>query len=775
MHTSAYTHSSRMGQAGGIEWPGRYCGFSAVSFLAVLLLAAATPIWGAVLEPSRGPTPLPQQPRVLALGERHSCAITTEAGVQCWGDNIVGQLGIGSSDSDAHPLPLDVIGFTEDIVALAAGRYHTCALGLSGGVYCWGDNFHGQLGDTTTAPRFQPVQVDGLSSGVAAISAGYNHTCALTNLGGVRCWGLNVYGQLGIGSDDSGNPNAVPHPAPLDVVGLTSGADLIATGNYHSCAGMAGGGARCWGLNDFGQVGVGSTATQIHSTPQVVTNLASTVTAITGGHVHACALISGGGARCWGWNHFGQLGDDSQTDRYAPVNVFGLTSGATTIAAGYGNHTCAVVSGGAKCWGFNGSGQLGDGTQSDRDRPTNVSGLGSGVVSIAASDRHSCARLADGRTKCWGDNAKGRLGNGNTDNSLVPVTVGGEPNAPPEPQDDFASVLEEGQADIEVTENDGDPDGNLDTDSVSVLCVDCIAPTHGSVQFQGSGVVRYTPEEDYFGQDTFRYEVCDSEGLCATADVNVDVSPVNDAPSFLPGPAQVFAGGTSGPVFMAGWASALDMGPGEDDQSPLAFTVSLIDDPGSVVTGSPTINLGGDLSITLSGASGEAVFSVNLQDDGGTDDGGDDTSGPQVLSIAVGTAADLAVSIQRCAGKVAPGRVFTFAVRLDNLGADTALDVVLDTLLPAGTDIVSVSNANCAVDGTSVICHWGSVAAEDGEPVPMQVELPGSDPATLSITAQVSASTADPVVGNNSVSVPVSIVPALVLGDSFESCDGERL
>ena len=775
MHTPPFPRHAESTDVHAGFVPARRQRRGVVWLLAAAMLACAAQSVAATSPLPRGPTPLPQQPRVLALGERHSCAVTAMGGVQCWGDNIIGQLGIGSSDSDAHPLPVDVVGLAEVVVALAAGRYHTCALGQSGAVYCWGDNFHGQLGDTTTSPRFQPVAVSGLSSGVAAIAANYNHTCALTTAGGVKCWGLNVYGQLGIGSDDSGSPGAVPHPAPLDVVGLASGATRIGAGNYHTCAALAAGGALCWGLNDSGQVGVGSIATTIHSTPQTVTSLATTVVGIDAGQSHSCAVLSNGGARCWGFNNWGQLGDNSETDRYAPVNVFGVTNDATQIAAGYGIHTCAVIGGGAKCWGFNGSGQLGDGTQTDRDTPTGVVGLGSGVVSIAAADRHSCAQLSGGAIKCWGDNFQGRLGNGGTGNSLVPVTVGGDPNAAPTPANDMSGVLEDAFVDLDVTDNDSDPDGNLVAGSVALACDDCIAPVHGGVVHLGGGVVRYTPSADYFGADTFRYEVCDSEGLCATADVSIDVVPVNDPPSFLPGPAQVFAGGTSGSQMVGGWASGADAGPGESGQSLLGYSVSLVNDPGAVVVGLPAISLAGDLTMVLSGASGEAAFSVTLQDDGGTADGGDDTSEPQLLRVAVGTAADLSVSMQACSRKVAPGRTFRFAVRLDNGGADSALDVVLDTLLPTGSDDIGVSNTHCIVDGTSVTCHLGLLAADDGEPVPLQVDLPGSGPATLTLVAQAMAGTADPAPGNNSASLAVQIEPSLVLGDSFESCDGNRL
>jgi alpha-tubulin suppressor-like RCC1 family protein len=303
----------------------------------------------------------------------------------------------------------------EAYAQIAPGRAHACALTVQGGVRCWGENSYGELGDGTTTLRAFAVDVAGLQSGVVAIAAGGNHSCAVLSTGAIMCWGNNASGQLGDGT-------RVTRTKPVAVAQIGVNAQSISTGDDHTCAVYVNGAARCWGSNAFSQLGDG-TAVALRPLPTAVVGLNSGVAAITTGGVHTCALLNSGGIKCWGDNFSGQLGDDSLTERNAPVDVFGLTSGVINVSAG-DQHTCAVTTfGSAKCWGDNYRGKLGDGTSVGRTVPVNVFGLIGGVVQISTGADFSCAILSTGLARCWGDNSDGALGTGNTISSRVPANV----------------------------------------------------------------------------------------------------------------------------------------------------------------------------------------------------------------------------------------------------------------------------------------------------------------------------------------------------------------
>jgi alpha-tubulin suppressor-like RCC1 family protein len=397
-----------------------------------LTIAGAVKCWGGNIEGQLGDgttderavpvdvTGLNSGVNAVTAGGNHTCALTSGGGVKCWGSNAAGQLGNGTTDG--HPMPVDVSGLDSGVTGIAAGRSHTCALTSASGVTCWGSNSSGQLGDGTTDDRTVPVDVNGLDSGVVAITAGGFHTCALMSGGAVKCWGSNAEDQIG-------NATIVLYyAAPVAVAGLDSGVTAFGAGGYHTCAVTSTGAVKCWGSNLDGQLGNGR-ETSRSPAPLAVRGLSSGVTAIAAGGSHTCALTSTGGLKCWGSNTDGQLGNGWQIGRDAPVrlpvDVSGLTSGVTAVTA-RGRHTCALTSsGGVKCWGANYTGELGDGTKELRTTPVDVSGLSSGVLAITAGGSHNCALTNAGGIKCWGSNSSGQLGDGTTEDRTVPVDVTG--------------------------------------------------------------------------------------------------------------------------------------------------------------------------------------------------------------------------------------------------------------------------------------------------------------------------------------------------------------
>ncbi len=346
----------------------------------------------------------------LAAGATHTCSLLESGGVDCWGANGDGQIGDGSivNRNQRTPVP----GLT-GVLQVSAGGRHTCALVAGGTVRCWGDNEFGQLGDGTTSDRRSPTAIPGLT-GVVQLELGFEFSCARLASGALRCWGRNLQGQLGDGTTTA-------RPSPVVVTGV-AGSVHVTAGGEHACALLADGSARCWGGNGTGAVGDGSDRNRL--TPVAVTGLTGAVH-LDAGSSHSCALLANGSNRCWGLNGSGQLGDATRSQRTAPTAVAGQ-SGVVQVAAG-GDHACALLgTGQVRCWGNNGAGQIGDGTSgTDRASAVTVSGL-SGAVQIDAGDEHTCALMFDRTARCWGFNGSGQLGDGTSGtNRLTPVAVSG--------------------------------------------------------------------------------------------------------------------------------------------------------------------------------------------------------------------------------------------------------------------------------------------------------------------------------------------------------------
>jgi alpha-tubulin suppressor-like RCC1 family protein len=350
----------------------------------------------------------------VSAGTQHTCVLTTKGGVKCWGRNLNGMLGNGTTTGSA--VPVDVVGLTSGVIAVSAGESHSCAVTSGGAVKCWGGNVAGQLGNGTTTSSSVPVNVFGLTAGAVEVSAGGQHSCARSSGGAVRCWGSGGSGQLGNGQFNAST-------IPVSVFGLGSGVSGISAGGQHSCAVTSAGAALCWGYNDDGELGNGTNTKS--SAPVGVSGLGTGVTEVSAGLAHSCARTAAGALRCWGYNEFGELGNGTTTKSNLPIGVTGLGYGVPAVSAG-GWHSCAVTgTGAARCWGDNTYGQVGNGTTASTSVPVGVLGLGSGVLAVSAGGYHSCARTSTDAVRCWGGNLNGELGNGNTTSSPLPVYVVG--------------------------------------------------------------------------------------------------------------------------------------------------------------------------------------------------------------------------------------------------------------------------------------------------------------------------------------------------------------
>jgi alpha-tubulin suppressor-like RCC1 family protein len=311
------------------------------------------------------------------------------------------------------------------VTSPAAGWAHTCAVLSNGTMSCWGGNQVGQLGNggnglSSCADGYAvcsngPVTVSGATQWTSA-AGGYLYTCGLDNAGAAHCWGWGRWGQLG-------NGVLASTTTPTDVSGGLVFTQLSASKGGDLVCGISGNGVFCWGTGYFGQPGTGG-VTQLASVPYRVAPSQS-FTAVSVGELHACALDTTGAAWCWGANGLGQVGDGTQTDRTLPTLVLGGRT-YTQITAGLA-HTCALDNTGvAFCWGA--SGQIGRTTTTtvEQATPTAVAGAQT-FTRIAAGGWHTCGIDAGGQTFCWGDNSYSQFGDGTTTSSQLPRQITGLP------------------------------------------------------------------------------------------------------------------------------------------------------------------------------------------------------------------------------------------------------------------------------------------------------------------------------------------------------------
>ncbi|APR75392.1 BNR repeat domain protein [Minicystis rosea] len=340
------------------------------------------------------------QVAALALGWNHSCVLLSDGSVACWGMDTGAQLG-GGTATMMQPTPKLLEG-AHDVRSLAGGYEHGCAVQKDGTLACWGDDSLGAVGAGTQKSSL-PWTVIG--SGFSAVSAGFGRTCAVRTDGSAACWGYGDHGELGNGISWS-----VVEPTPASVQGLADVVSIAIT-EWVSCALLADGSVKCWGL---GPLGDGTSSDS--AVPVSVLGLPGRARQIAVGAMHACALIEDGTVLCWGYGGYGELGLGPETPwSLLPVAVPGA-SPAIAISTGE-MHTCAVLADGtARCWG-NMAAEL-EGSYVPVPVPSVTS-----AVAVASGDTHDCILLASGEVQCWGENNAGQLGDGSTTKSATPVTV----------------------------------------------------------------------------------------------------------------------------------------------------------------------------------------------------------------------------------------------------------------------------------------------------------------------------------------------------------------
>jgi serine/threonine-protein kinase len=335
---------------------------------------------------------------LIAYGD-DTCALFA-GHAYCWGKNASSQIGDGTT-VDA-PTPTQVHLPAGTITAIAQGDAHGCAL-VDGNAYCWGT-----VGGANPTHYAMPAPA-------TAITAGNGFACALADT--VYCWGVNNVGQCG-----SGTTGPAPNPAPVMFTPAYP-ATAIEAGDDHACAFAPSTAPQCWGHNDNGTLGFGSTTPTQELQPVAVTGGITTLPHIAGWH--ACALATPN-VKCWGEGTSGELGNNMTADSSTPVQV-AMLGNASLVETGGGptdhDASCAIDSGSVYCWGRGNDGRLGAGNPNNSSTPKRVNGLPAAAIGLALGYGHACALLTTGDIYCWGRGTSGQLGDGNKTSSLTPVAV----------------------------------------------------------------------------------------------------------------------------------------------------------------------------------------------------------------------------------------------------------------------------------------------------------------------------------------------------------------
>jgi alpha-tubulin suppressor-like RCC1 family protein len=355
----------------------------------------------------------------LSAGAAHTCAILDDDSVTCWGDNSKGQLGTGDTQSHSIPITTLSLGAGRTAQAVVAGHTQTCALLDNGSVSCWGEQY---LTNDTKVILTAPTLIGDFGSNRTAthISSGLDFSCAVLNDGNVSCWGRGASGRLGNGGTTSSTD-----PTPTSSFGAGRKAVSVDLYSDHACALIDDGSVMCWGRNDYGKLGDGTTAQR--TTPVQVNAFPTNTTpiAVSVGSHHSCALLDIGDVSCWGEGGYGQNGDGTSSNRASPGRTSGFGVGRLAVSVSSGDHhICAMLdSGEVACWGDGGYGRLGNGGSSTSFSPVITGTFGEERIatSLSVGSYHGCVVLNSGQISCWGRGGGGQLGNGETSNQASPV------------------------------------------------------------------------------------------------------------------------------------------------------------------------------------------------------------------------------------------------------------------------------------------------------------------------------------------------------------------
>lgn len=343
---------------------------------------------------------------INTVGGDTSCTVRSDGTMYCWGDNVDGQLGIGSRTNQLKPTRM---GSATNWATASTGGTHTCGVRRGGSLWCWGLNNYGQVGDHTRTTRLRPVQV-GTFTTWASVSTNIFSTCAITRAGGLWCWGKNDEGQLGNGSDST-------RLGPARVSG-PSGWSSVSVGAFHTCATRTDTSLWCWGSNTFAQLGNGASSGRVLTPAQVLDGVAQVGT----GAMNSCALLSAGSLRCWGANTSGQVGDGTRSMRRTPTAV---AAQDTFVDLAVGDRfACAVTTDSVvKCWGVGTTGQLARSGVAGSLQPVAIGSSTKFAQVSGGGWGHLCGVQPNGTTSCWGFNSAGQIGDGTHSTRFQPVTV----------------------------------------------------------------------------------------------------------------------------------------------------------------------------------------------------------------------------------------------------------------------------------------------------------------------------------------------------------------